>query len=97
MSPFSLTKRPWEAVPRAVWRSMKAMPLNNGTQPSFSEGELKKLIESNERITRKEIAEYFGVSPRIIQRYMNLVKSVRYVGSGKSVRWEIRQCYNCSV
>ena len=61
----------------------------NGTHPSFGEEELKKLIKSNERITRKEIAEYFGVSPRTIQRYMNQVKSVRYVGSGKSGRWEI--------
>lgn len=89
MSSFRLTKRSWEAVLRAVWHSMKAMTLNNGTHPSFSEEELKKLIKSNGRITRKAIAEYFGVSPRTIQRYMNQVKPVRYVGSGKSGRWEI--------
>lgn len=54
-------------------------------------------MKSNERIARKEIAEYFGVSPRKIQRYMNQVKFARYVGSGKSCRLEIKQCYNCFV
>lgn len=67
------------------------LALNDGSHPSFSEKELKKLIKSNEKITRKEIAEYFGLSPRTIQRYMNQVKSVRYVGSGKSGRWEIKK------
>lgn len=90
MSPFLLTKRSWKVVLRAIWHSMKAMALNDDTQPFFSEEELKKLIKSNGRITRKEIAEYFGVSPRTIQRYMNQIKSVRYVGSGKSGRWEIK-------
>lgn len=33
----------------------------DGTQLSFIKEELEKLIKSNERITRKEIAEYFGV------------------------------------
>ena len=68
---------------------MNAMSLN-GTHPSFNKEELKKLIKSNKRITRKEIAKYFGVfSPITIQRYMNQVKSVRYVGNGKSGLWEI--------
>lgn len=66
---------------------MNAMSLN-GTHPSFNKEELKKLIKSNERITRG-IAEYFGVSPRRTRRYMNQVKSVGYIGSGKSGRWEI--------
>ena len=66
---------------------MNAMSLN-GTHPSFNKEELKKLIKSNERITRG-IAEYFGVSPRRTRRHMNQVKFVRYIGSGKSGRWEI--------
>ena len=39
------------------------MALNevDGTQLSFIKEELEKLIKSNERITRKENAEYFGV------------------------------------
>lgn len=44
------------------------------------------LKNSNERVTGKEIVEYFGVSPRTIRRHMNQVKPVRYVGSGKSGR-----------
>lgn len=66
---------------------MMALNDGDGIHPSFSEEELKKLIKSNERITRKEITEYFGVSPRTIQRYMNQIKSAHYVGSGKSGRW----------
>ena len=79
------------AMSRLALKNGTQLALNNGTHPSFSEKELKKLIKSNEKITRKEIAEYFGVSPRTIQRYMNQVKSVRYVGSGKSGRWEIKK------
>ena len=39
------------------------MALNevDGSQLSFIKEELEKLIKSNERITRKENAEYFGV------------------------------------
>lgn len=42
------------------------MALNevDGTQLSFIKEELEKLIKSNERITKKEIAEYFGVLTR---------------------------------
>ena len=42
------------------------MALNevDGTQLSFIKEELEKLIKSNERITRKEIAEYFGILTR---------------------------------
>lgn len=41
------------------------MALNevDGTQLSFIKEELEKLIKNNERITRKENAEYFGVLP----------------------------------
>lgn len=75
INPSSFDKEVMEAVPRAVWHS------------SFlQQRRAQKLIQRNERIARKEMAEYFGVSPRIIQRYMNLVKSVRYVGSGKFSR-----------
>lgn len=34
----------------------------NGTYLSFSEEELKKLMKTNKKITRKEISEHFGVS-----------------------------------
>ena len=78
-----------EAMLRAIRHSIMALNDGDGDgiHPSFSEEELKKLIKSNERITRKEITEYFGVSPRTIQRYMNQIKSAHYVGSGKSGRW----------
>lgn len=44
------------------WRESR-LALNevDGSQLSFIKEELEKLIKSNERITRKEIAEYFGV------------------------------------
>ena len=44
------------------WRESR-LALNevDGTQLSFIKEELEKLIKSNERITGKEITEYFGV------------------------------------
>ena len=41
--------------------AMRRLSLN-GTHLSFSEEELKKLMKTNEKITRKEISEHFGVS-----------------------------------
>lgn len=69
--------------------TMRRLALNegDGTHHPFGEEKLKKLVKSNQRITRKGIAECFGFSPRSIQRYMNQVKSLRYVGSGKSRCW----------
>lgn len=78
-------------MPKSNWHSIGTqLALNNGTQPEFSEEELIKVIKSNNKITRKEIAKYFGVSLRTVQRYLNMVKSIRYVGSGKSGHWEIK-------
>ncbi len=44
------------------WRESR-LALNevDGTQLSFIKEEIEKLIKSNERITGKEITEYFGV------------------------------------
>ena len=41
--------------------AMRRLSLN-GTHLSFSEEELKKFMKTNEKITRKEISEHFGVS-----------------------------------
>lgn len=41
--------------------AMRCLSLN-GTYLSFSEEELKKLMKTNEKNTRKEISEHFGVS-----------------------------------
>ena len=41
--------------------AMRRLSLNV-THLSFSEEELKKLMKTNEKITRKEISEHFGVS-----------------------------------
>lgn len=44
------------------WReSHSALNEFDGTQLSFIKEEIEKLIKSNERITGKEITEYFGV------------------------------------
>lgn len=40
--------------------AMRRLSLN-GTHLSFSEEELKKLMKTSEKITRKEISEHFGV------------------------------------
>lgn len=49
-----------------IWQMLESNAMRrlslNGTHLSFSEEELKKLMKTNEKITRKEISEHFGVS-----------------------------------
>lgn len=49
-----------------IWQMLESNAMRrlslNGIHLSFSEEELKKLMKTNEKITRKEISEHFGVS-----------------------------------
>lgn len=63
----------------------------NGTQSSIERlhQNLVNLIRENNKITRKEMASYFGVSLRTMQRIINGCGKIRYVGSSKSGHWEV--------
>lgn len=48
-------------------------------------------IQSNNRITRKELAEKLGVSVKTIGRYISKLENIEYIGSGKSGYWKIKK------
>ncbi len=47
------------------------------------------MINQNNRISRKEMAERLTTSERTIQRILNSIPSIYYVGRGKNGHWEI--------
>jgi ATP-dependent DNA helicase RecG len=48
------------------------------------------MVKSNNRITRKEMAEKLSISLRSLQRIINEMDELHYVGSGNHGHWEIR-------
>jgi len=50
-----------------------------------------ELINKNNTISRQELATELGVSVRTIQRHIKSIDNIRYVGSGYSGHWEIRE------
>lgn len=54
-----------------------------------NEAVIIELIRKNNKITRKQIAEELSISLRTVQRILNTMDQVHYVGSGKSGHWEI--------
>lgn len=48
-----------------------------------------KLIKSNNKITRDEIANVLQVSKKTIERHIKELDNIKYVGSGYSGHWEI--------
>ena len=56
---------------------------------SYESGILS-MVKSNNRITRKEMAENLSISLRSLQRIINAMDELHYVGSGNHGHWEIR-------
>lgn len=48
------------------------------------------LIESNHKITRAETSKELGISVRKLQRVLNDMGDIEYIGHGKTGHWEIR-------
>ena len=46
------------------------------------------MINANNKITRKQIAEELSVSLRTVQRLLNSIDGLRYIGSGRGGHWE---------
>lgn len=55
------------------------------------EDQILRLIRSNSKITRNEIAKKIGVSKKTIEREIKKIKKLLYVGSGYSGHWEIKE------
>ena len=64
-----------------------------GTQYGTHKEELViiELIKNNNKITRKEIANKLSISLRTLQRILNSIDKIYYVGSGKGGHWEIKE------
>ena len=60
----------------------------NGTQNGTQE-QIMNLIKQDMKITRKAMAEKLNISTRTLQRILNGMSDVHYVGRGKNGHWEI--------
>jgi len=64
----------------------------NGTQDGTQNGtqeQIIELIKNNPKTTRKIIAEELSISVRTLQRIMNEMNNVHYVGTGHTGHWEV--------
>jgi len=46
-------------------------------------------VRSNDRVTRKAIADEAGVSVKTIERAIKEIDNLNYVGSGNNGHWEL--------
>ena len=61
------------------------------TQDKDAKVRIKDLIKMNNKITRKTIAKELNVSLRTLQRILNEMKEIQYIGSGYSGHWEVKE------
>ena len=64
----------------------------NGTQVGTQVGTQSKIIElikNNPKITRKIIAEELSISVRSLQRILNEMNNIHYVGKGRNGYWKV--------
>ncbi|MCD8362905.1 MAG: putative DNA binding domain-containing protein [Lachnospiraceae bacterium] len=62
-----------------------------GTQSNLSyEKQILNLVRKNNKVTRKQMAKTLSVSLRTVQRILNSMDNLIYIGSGKGGHWEIR-------
>ena len=47
------------------------------------------MIKQDNRVSRKKMAEELSISERTIQRILNTMTSIRFVGKGKNGHWEL--------
>lgn len=66
--------------------------LDNGTRNGTQDGIQKQIIElmlHNPKITRKEVASQLNVSVRTLQRILNEMSNVHYIGRGMNGHWTV--------
>ncbi|MDP8169708.1 DeoR family transcriptional regulator [Pasteurella skyensis] len=52
---------------------------------------IKKYIKENNKITRKAIADELGVDLKTIQRDINKIDNLKYIGRGRNGHWEFEE------
>ncbi|MBR1390509.1 MAG: hypothetical protein IJ567_03535 [Lachnospiraceae bacterium] len=73
--------------------SMSATDGTHGTRSGTHEYETQiiDLVKGNNRITRKQMASELSVSLRTIQRIINSIDGLTFVGSGRGGHWEYKK------
>lgn len=61
-----------------------------GQEEAVLQGLILKLINKNNRVTKKQIAKEASVSEKTVERQMKKMTNVKYVGRGYSGHWEIK-------
>ncbi|MCD7764271.1 MAG: putative DNA binding domain-containing protein [Lachnospiraceae bacterium] len=63
----------------------------SGTHSGMSyEEQILNLVRMNNKITRKQMAQTLSISLRTVQRVINSMDNLTYIGSGRGGHWEIR-------
>lgn len=52
---------------------------------------IKEKVRSNNKITRKSMADKVGVSVKTIERIIKLIENLKYVGTGSNGHWELNE------
>ena len=52
---------------------------------------IKEKVRSNNKITRKSMADEVGVSVKTIERIIKLIENLKYVGTGSNGHWELNE------
>ncbi len=66
----------------------------NGTQDGTQDGtqqRILELVDENPKITRKTMAEKLNISVRTLQRVLNEIPNLHYVGTGVNGHWQIEK------
>ena len=66
----------------------------NGTHDGTHDGTQQKIMElvaENPKITRKAMAEILNISVRTLQRMLNEIPNLHFVGIGAYGHWEIKK------
>ena len=66
----------------------------NGTQDGTQDGTQQRILElvaENPKITRKAMAEKLNISVRTLQRVLNEIPNLHYVGTGVNGHWQIEK------
>lgn len=70
---------------------MSTKIIHIGTRYGTQDGTqaILELISENSQVTRKEMAKRLSISIRTLQRMLNNMPNVHYVGTGVNGHWEI--------
>ncbi len=66
------------------------MNYSGGTQNDIQSA-IIEMVRLNPKVTRKAIAKRLNMGTRTLQRVLNNMPSVEYVGTGSNGHWEVKE------